>query len=378
MKQLAAVVIALLVCSGLSRAQNVTLRTVTALPTQVQETSGLFCVNPGFFWTHNDSGNDPIIFKVDTNGVILRSIRLRNVINNDWEDITLADNDSCYIGDFGNNNNNRKDLKILIIPNPENIVEDTITPQIIRFSYSNQSQFPPPDSLKNFDAEAFIHFNHHIYIFSKNYTNPFSGMVYMYRLPDAPGTYVAELIDSIKTGQGSTKELWWVTSASISTDKKTLGLLSSDKMYVFTKFTGDAFFKGKYRLVYFNNFSQKEGLAFYNNYEFYITDEKNTLFGGMKLYQGSLKEILTASAPKVKPKPIKLVSLHHTDSGQVLNLIDDHKTITVSVLDASGRTVKKYALNRSQPSVVLDINKGYYTLVITDGKTRQELSTVIR
>jgi hypothetical protein len=64
-------------------------------------------------WTHNDSGNASDFFKVDTvSGALLQKISITNFPNNDWEDIT-ADSNYIYIGDFGNNNGTRTDLRVL-------------------------------------------------------------------------------------------------------------------------------------------------------------------------------------------------------------------------------------------------------------------------
>lgn len=87
---------------------------VNALPQAVNETSGLIYWNGGL-WTHNDSGNPPELYKLDTlSGQILQTIIISGVQNIDWEDIA-QDETHIYIGDFGNNAGNRTDLKVLKI-----------------------------------------------------------------------------------------------------------------------------------------------------------------------------------------------------------------------------------------------------------------------
>jgi hypothetical protein len=57
---------------------------------------------PGIFWTHNDSGNAPLLFAIRGDGGIVRQFRLA-VPNVDWEDIAIDDQGHLYLGDIGNN-----------------------------------------------------------------------------------------------------------------------------------------------------------------------------------------------------------------------------------------------------------------------------------
>lgn len=45
-------------------------------------------------------------------GNLVRTITIEGVENNDWEDIAKDKNGFTYIGDFGNNDNDRKNLAI--------------------------------------------------------------------------------------------------------------------------------------------------------------------------------------------------------------------------------------------------------------------------
>src|SRR5687768_2482689 len=81
------------------------------VPATISETSGLMFWD-GLLWTHNDSGGDAVLFGLDTaSGTLVRSVRILEATNVDWEDIT-RDEDYVYIADFGNNNGTRTDLKI--------------------------------------------------------------------------------------------------------------------------------------------------------------------------------------------------------------------------------------------------------------------------
>ncbi|MFI5220229.1 MAG: hypothetical protein ACHQNT_12150, partial [Bacteroidia bacterium] len=104
---------------------NVTITDKTNLSTPLlDETSGIeFLANK--LWTHNDSGNSNDIYRVDTSSnTVFQTVHISNATNVDWEDITYG-NDYLFVGDFGNNNGNRQNLKIYRIH--KNNLSDTAT-----------------------------------------------------------------------------------------------------------------------------------------------------------------------------------------------------------------------------------------------------------
>ncbi|HMR55709.1 MAG TPA: hypothetical protein PKC10_00235, partial [Cyclobacteriaceae bacterium] len=77
---------------------------------KLEEASGLVAsaAHPGYFWTHNDSGNSAELFLIDSTAHITATMPLGNVSNRDWEDITLGpgpdpDKTYVYVGDIGDN-----------------------------------------------------------------------------------------------------------------------------------------------------------------------------------------------------------------------------------------------------------------------------------
>ncbi len=164
------------------------------LPQTVDETSGLILYNNGL-WTHNDSGGDAKIYKIDTvSSEIVQTIYLPNASNFDWEDIT-QDEGFIYIGDVGNNEGNRRNLRIYKV-NKNDIPlsgNANVNSSIIHFSYSDQTSFPSAYNDNNFDCEAIISCGDFLYLFSKNWENY---KTKLYKLPKIPGTHEAALIDS--------------------------------------------------------------------------------------------------------------------------------------------------------------------------------------
>ena len=85
------------------------------LPSKAKESSGLALAGQDAFWTHNDHGNKPNLYKIDKSGNLLETIKFTSLTNIDWEELTEDDQGYIYIGDFGNGKNDRKDLVLSLI-----------------------------------------------------------------------------------------------------------------------------------------------------------------------------------------------------------------------------------------------------------------------
>lgn len=77
---------------------------------KIDEASGLAAsrVNPGMFWTHNDSGKRGEIFLIDSLSSHKATFTLEGIVNRDWEDIAVGPGpDSTksyiYVGEIGDN-----------------------------------------------------------------------------------------------------------------------------------------------------------------------------------------------------------------------------------------------------------------------------------
>ncbi|NML66595.1 T9SS type A sorting domain-containing protein [Hymenobacter sp. RP-2-7] len=170
--------------------------TATPLPPRAQlnmelsESSGLQLLG-GQLWSHNDSGNDPVLFRLDTtSGQTLQRVRLSNAANTDWEDLA-ADANYLYVGDFGNNFGNRRDLRVLRVARADlGATATTATAEAINFSYPDQTDFTSRLNQHNFDCEAFFFAHDSLHLFTKDWVD---FKTRYYTVPAAPGTYVAHL-----------------------------------------------------------------------------------------------------------------------------------------------------------------------------------------
>jgi len=232
----------------------------------ISESSGLCSESATTFWTLNDSDNPAELFLIDTSGNLLRTLKVSGVRNNDWESITRSDS-HLLIGDFGNNANTRRDLQIYRIDNDQ-LLKDTVRPEIVSFRYEDQKVFPPINSELHFDCEAMVAFGDSIYLFTKNWTNPFDGWSFLYVVPNDTGQHIAYKVDSFD--MGSISILSQVTGASIY--EKQIALLGYSNIWQISFSTVPRF--ESVRKFGLGSLSQKEGVTHSSRSRLYITEEK--------------------------------------------------------------------------------------------------------
>jgi hypothetical protein len=221
------------------------------------------------FLTHGDSGNDPVLygFKFPFNSdSVERLIELTGVENNDWEDLTFDNKDRIFIGDVGNNLNNRNNLQIIIY-----YYKTTLT-RTISFSYLDQADFPPEKvQHQNFDSEAIFWYNDRIYLFSKN-KRP--SQTKIYHFDDALPEQSAEPYDSLRLKKT------FVTSADINPDGSEVALLSYGKvlfLHVEENEAGVIHFTPK-SCKRFGRSGQAESIIYLDNEHLMITNEKGKVY----------------------------------------------------------------------------------------------------
>lgn len=361
--------IMLLLAASIGKTQTITLPVKCSLPIVAKESSGLEISNSNSFWTHNDHGGKPELYNFDSLGNLLKTLKIINASNEDWEDIAQDDNDNFYIGDFGNNDNDRKDLVVYKIPNFSTLSKDSIQAEKIFFSYPDQQSFPAQLSNKNFDVEAFFALNNKLFLFTKNRSNPNNGYSKIYSLPTAPGTYIAELIDSFFTGYGSGKYKQ-VTAADITPSQKQIALLCNDALFLITDFEENNFSSGNVQSFLLSPSSQKEGVCFLNDSELYITDEFAGNIG-RQLYYLNITNILAGNNDNTVTLP-SLVKKNDSISFNLSGLKQGHYTISIHDINGNILNQKRVKLEQGDDNIFnLFINQNvFFIATITDAKSR--------
>lgn len=276
-------------CNPKAQDSSVTdeLKVEFSLPKKLKEVSGMaFSPDKKTLWTIEDQGNKNVVYGLNPKGELIADVLVENAENRDWEDITADARGNLYIGDFGNNDNDRQNLSILKINLKNADQKSTRVIQETKFHYEGQTEFPPKKSNLLYDCEAFVEMDGNFYLFTKNRSKGFDGTFLVFKVPNQPGDFQAQLIGKLKLKGGYSDAA--ITSAAISSTKNQIVLLNHKNIQVLTGFSPDDFSKTKIRTVSLNHNSQKESVVFFNDHTLMIADEKDKKTGG-NVYRFNLK-----------------------------------------------------------------------------------------
>lgn len=261
---------------------------VSSLPSNIKEASAaeISKASP-LIWTIEDNHNRNVLLGFNEKGQLIKEITITNVENNDWEDLTSDDEGNIYIGDFGNNDNDRENLAIYKINAADLDKNEAKAEAIVQFYYPEQTEFPPKKKDRIFDVESFFIFKNKFYLFTKNRSSKFDGTTVLYEVENNP----LQKLPAKKIGSFVTCDQFnhcAVTSADISPNKDKVAILSSDKVWIFTNWKDNNFFSGNVEKIELNHHTQKEGLCFKDENTILMTDEGDKKITG-NLYQLKLK-----------------------------------------------------------------------------------------
>jgi hypothetical protein len=233
--------------------------------------------------------------------------------------------------------------------------------------------------LRNFDMEAMITVNDSLYLFTKNQTSPCNGYTKVYRLPLDSGTYVAQLVDSFLIGTGST-DGYSITGARITADYDSLVLISHERMWIFSGFTGTRFFSGtSVEYVFSGASSNKEGICFGSGSKVYISDEF-TVSGTQNLYYFNMPG-LTVGDPSITQGPNNSISVHPNpfcDQLSIRTTAGESSTIRYALIDVTGRLCLSGTTGLNGVIDVISLRNGVYFLQVNTEGRETEIIRLIK
>jgi len=262
------------------------LKTEFSLPKKLKEVSGIaLSQDQKTIWAIEDAGNKNVVYGLNRQGQLITDVLVENAENNDWEDITKDASGNIYIGDFGNNENDRQNLSILKLDLKTDSQKSTKVVQTTKFHYEGQTEFPPKKSNLLYDCEAFVEKDGSFYLFTKNRSKGFDGTFLVFQIPNKEGDFEAKLVGKLKLEGGYSDAA--ITSASINS-KNEIVLLNHKNINILSGFAANDFSSAKIQKISFNHNSQKEAIVFVDDKTLLIADEKDKKTGG-NVYQFSLK-----------------------------------------------------------------------------------------
>ncbi|KOS07858.1 hypothetical protein AM493_18690 [Flavobacterium akiainvivens] len=277
MKYLIALLAVITACSATKENK---LKEIASLP--LKEVSGLEYIN-GKLYAIEDSGNKNKLYRLGLDGSIEKSYT-QEFKNIDWEDLASDAQGNICIGDFGNNENDRKDLAIYKVAanKPDSLLYK------IEFKYPDQTEFPPKKAGLLFDVEAFFEYKGNFYLFTKNRSKGFDGTITLYKVPDAPGSHTATKLGTMNTCDNYKRCA--IAGADISPDGTKAVLISGENVWLLTDFANGDFAKATVKQLNLGHLTQKEGICFKDSNTLLIADEKDNGTGG-KLYEVKLSDL---------------------------------------------------------------------------------------
>jgi hypothetical protein len=225
--------------------------------------------HPDLLWTHNDSGDLPQIYALDTDGKLRATVRLRGVRNIDFEDIAAFELDGrayLLVADVGDNGGVRRELQLHVLAEPDPVDGEVEVAWTVRFRW--------PDGPRDCEAVAVDAAAGEVLLASKKRVPP-----ELFRLPLRPADgslQVAEPVGLLThIAQPSKDDLArnpvygryrsQVTALDLSADGRRLAVLNYLQVYVYTRMRGEPWSRALRRRpldVPFPWLAQAEAVAF--------------------------------------------------------------------------------------------------------------------
>jgi hypothetical protein len=351
------------------------------LPIEVKETSGLLFLD-GKIITHNDSGDAPNLYEIDSvSGALLRTVTISNATNIDWED--LAENDThIFIADIGNNNGNRSDLKIYKILKSDFKNKTAVSAEIISYSYEDQTDFSSQPNSSNFDAEGIVIYGDRLLIFTKNWAD-FKTNVY--KIPLTTGDYVATKVsaanvEGLITGAVYNNDRFFLTGYDTS--------LIPFLIYIdFNRMPGeDIFSSGFNRISLANKLeqgSQVEGITnigFTGNYYISRENVSTTVSGTAYTLKQKLYQFYNANSALLSINKNKLALVNISPNPIIDNIYikTSFNFYTIEIYNATGERVFISRLKNQKEIDISALSAGVYYLKIQLKDTNSIVRKIIK
>lgn len=248
----------------LRKEYKVKVQRISTLDSQISESSGLAHASDSTFWTHGDGGSPNQLYRFNLRGELQETVLLP-VPNQDWEDVAEDGQGNLYIGDVGNNFNNRQNLQVYIVQPEAMAVTDTI-----RFRYADQVEFPPPPRQRHYDLEGFFYKTDSLHLFTKSRALR-KTITRRYALPATGGSYAVNPQEELRLKSP-------VTAATISPAQDQFALLGYGRLYLFDMEAGLVNFSGKRNCLPIGKTGQAEAILYISPTQLLITNENGKLY----------------------------------------------------------------------------------------------------
>ena len=209
---------------------------------ELTEASGLgsSTLNPGVLWSHNDSGNDAVLFAFAEDGTNL-GIYALDLPADDWEDLSLGFDselgaDAIYVGDIGDNREDRPEITVLVVPEPA--VDTDAAPVSAELSGWNTLTLTYPDGPHNAETLMVDPLTGDLIIVTKDY----GGETFVFRkaAPHVDGSNtVLDLVADLTFAQAPLSGSGAATGGDISPDGALIAVRTYSSAYAWRREEGE-------------------------------------------------------------------------------------------------------------------------------------------
>lgn len=201
---------------------------------QIDESSGLAVsrLESTRFWTHNDSGDTPRLFRIDGPQHVVSEVQITGAQAVDWEDMAsgiVAGRPTLVIGDVGDNGSRRASVMLYVLDEPDEVTENATLREQIELKYA--------DGPMDCEALAIDGPNRRVLLIGK--TRLPIAPIYAAELTE-PSTTSATLPQTVAPRQSTAKRIGTlaipgITAMDISADGKTMVVCGYFDYYLFKR-----------------------------------------------------------------------------------------------------------------------------------------------
>lgn len=193
--------------------------------------------NPGVFWVHNDSGDQPRIYAINLSGQLVAQFNLKGASNVDWEDIAAGPGPKpgvhyLYVGDIGDNDQSRPSVRIYRVPEPP--VDPGMSGIVASLDEVESWELTYPDGAHDAESLMIDPLSQDALLVTKNK----DGKSKVYRavlLPDAATATVMDKVGKLHFGDASMPGDPQTTAADISPDGLQIAIRTRDAAFLWQR-----------------------------------------------------------------------------------------------------------------------------------------------
>lgn len=189
----------------------------------VTESSGLAvsAAHPGILYTHNDRGSDPAIYAIDQDGNTVAVLTLPEDTAGDWEDIEVTPDGMIWVGDIGDNAEDRRFVRVIAVQEPDELESQSVAAEVYRLRF--------PDGPHNAEGLMVDPVGEVVYVVTKRRVR---GGIY--------GVDIADLSTQSTVRLRRVAEAPpWVTAASFADDGDHYAVRNGSTAFIFESFEDD-------------------------------------------------------------------------------------------------------------------------------------------